>query len=55
MRRWENNIRMNLKEIGVNARNWLDSAHDRDYWSTPINVALILLVPLAMELVSLIK
>ena len=25
---WEDNIRMNLKEIGV---NWVDSAQDRDY------------------------
>ena len=30
-RRWEDNIRMNLKEIGINTRNWVDSAQDRDY------------------------
>ena len=30
--RWENNIRMNLKEIGVNMRHWVDSVQDRDYW-----------------------
>ena len=23
-RRWEDNIRMNLKEIGINMRNWVD-------------------------------
>ena len=23
-RRWEDNIRMNLKEIGINTRNWVD-------------------------------
>ena len=23
---------MNLKEIGMNMRNWFDSAQDRDYW-----------------------
>ena len=28
-RRWEDNIRMNLKEIGINTRNWADSAQDR--------------------------
>ena len=28
---WENNIRMDLKEIGINTRNWVDSAQDRDY------------------------
>ena len=25
-RRWEDNIRMNLEEIGINASNWVDSA-----------------------------
>ena len=30
-RRWEDNIRMDLKEIGFNTMNWVDSAHDRDY------------------------
>ena len=23
-RRWEDNIRMNIKEIGINTRNWVD-------------------------------
>ena len=23
-RRWEDNIRMDLKEIGINAKNWVD-------------------------------
>ena len=31
MRRWEDNIRMNLKEIGMNTRNWVYSAQDRNY------------------------
>ena len=30
--RWEDNIRIDLKEIGINTRNWVDSAQDRDYW-----------------------
>ena len=25
-RRWEDNIRMDLKEIGINTGNWVDSA-----------------------------
>ena len=29
-RRWEDNITMDLEEIGVNAGNWVDSAQDRD-------------------------
>ena len=44
-RRWENNIRMDLEEIGVNAGNWVDSAQDMDYWRTLVNAALNLLVP----------
>jgi hypothetical protein len=27
--RWEDNIRMDLKEIGINTRNWIDLAQDR--------------------------
>ena len=29
--RWEDNIRMDFKEIGINTKNWVDSAQDRDY------------------------
>ena len=29
-RRWEANIRMDLKEIGINTRTWVDSTRDRD-------------------------
>ena len=43
--RWEDNIRMELKEIGINARNWVDSTQDRDYWRAPLNAALSLRVP----------
>ena len=28
-RRWEGNIRKNLKEIGINMRNWVDSSQIR--------------------------
>ena len=30
-RRWEENIRMDLKEKGIIVRNWVDSAQDRNY------------------------
>ena len=36
-RRWEENIRMDLKKIGINTRNWVDSAQDRDYWRPLVN------------------
>ena len=43
--RWEDNIRMDLKEIGINTRNWVDSAQDRDYWRALVNAALKLWIP----------
>ena len=30
-RRWEGSFRIVLKEIGINTRNWIYSAQDRDY------------------------
>ena len=44
-RRWEENIRMDLKEIGTNKRNWVHSAEDRKYWRALVNAALNLRVP----------
>jgi hypothetical protein len=36
---------MDLEEIGINAGNYVDSAQDRVYWSSLVNVALNLWVP----------
>ena len=44
-RRWEENIRMGLKEKGINTSNWVNSAQDRNYWRAPVNAALSLRVP----------
>jgi hypothetical protein len=44
-RRWEDNIRMDLTEIGINTRNWVGSAQDRDYWRALVNAALDFRVP----------
>ena len=52
-RRWEDNIRMNLEEIGINAGNWVDSTQDRDYWRALVNAALNLRVSQSMELVNM--
>ena len=30
--RQEHNVRLDLKEIGINTRNLVDSAQGRDYW-----------------------
>ena len=39
-RRWEENIRIDLKEIYINTRNWVDSAQDREYLRALVNAAL---------------
>ena len=44
-RKCEDNIRINLKEIGINMRNWVDSAQDRDYLRALVNAALNFRVP----------
>ena len=44
-RRWEDNIRMELEEIGINADNLVDWALDRNYWRALVNAALNLRVP----------
>jgi hypothetical protein len=49
-RGWEENIRMDLKNIGM--RNSVDLAQDRGYWRALVNVALNLRVPYAMELLN---
>ena len=30
---------MYLKEIGMDARNWVDLVRDKDYWSALVNAA----------------
>jgi hypothetical protein len=35
---------MDLKEIGINTRNSVDSGQDRDYWRAIVNAALNLRV-----------
>ena len=44
-RRWEDNIRIALEEIGINAGKWVQSAQERDYWRALVNAALNLRIP----------
>ena len=37
-RRWDD-IRMDIKEIGINTRHWVDSTRDGDYWRPFVNAA----------------
>ena len=38
--RWEDTIRMDLKEIVIITRNWIDSAQDRDYRRALVNAGI---------------
>ena len=42
---------MDIKEIGTNTRNWVDSAQHRDYGRALVNAAVNLRVSNAMEIV----
>ena len=44
-RRWEGNIKMDLKEIGINTRNLVDWAQDRDYFRALVNAVVNLWAP----------
>ena len=44
-RRWEDNIRMDIKEIDINARNFVGSAQEWDYWRPLTNAELNRQVP----------
>jgi hypothetical protein len=45
MRRWEDNIKMDLGEIGFGDVDWIDLAQDRDRWRALVNTMTNLRVP----------
>jgi len=44
-RRWEDNIKMDLQEVGYGNMNWIDLAQDRDRWWALVNVVMNPRVP----------
>jgi hypothetical protein len=44
-RRWEDNIKMDLRETGVDGANWIQLAQDRVQWWTFVNTVMNLRVP----------
>jgi hypothetical protein len=44
-RRWVDNIKMNLREIGWGGMDWIDLAQDRDQWRALVNAVMNLRVP----------
>jgi hypothetical protein len=44
-RRWEDNIKMDLQEVGCGGEDWIELAQDRDRWRTLVNAVMNLWVP----------
>jgi hypothetical protein len=44
-RSWEDNIRMDLREIGWGGMDWIDLAQDRNQWRALVNTVMNLQVP----------
>jgi hypothetical protein len=43
--RWEDNIKMDLMEIGIDGPNWIRLAQDRVQWRAFVNTVMNLRVP----------
>jgi hypothetical protein len=44
-RRWEDNIKLDLREIGINGANWFQLAQDRVHWRAFVSTVMNLRVP----------
>jgi hypothetical protein len=44
-RRWEDNIKMDLKETGIDGANWIQLAQGRVHWRACMNTVMNLRVP----------
>jgi hypothetical protein len=43
--RWEENIMMNLHEVGYEGMDWIELAQERDRWQVLVNAVMNLWVP----------
>jgi hypothetical protein len=44
-RGWQDNIKLDLREIGWGGIDWIDLAQDRDQWKALVNTVMNLRVP----------
>jgi hypothetical protein len=38
--RWEDNIKINLQEVGCGVMDWVDLAQDKDKWQALVNMVM---------------
>jgi hypothetical protein len=43
--RWEDNIKMDVQEVGWGVMDWFDMAHDRNRWHALVNAVMNIRVP----------
>ena len=43
--RWEDNIKMDLQEVGRDCGNWMELAQDRDRWQALVSTVMNFRVP----------
>jgi hypothetical protein len=43
--KWENNIRVDLQEVGCAGMDWIELAQDRDRWQAIVSAVMKLQVP----------
>ena len=43
--RWEDNIKMDIQDVGYGSMDWIDLAQDRDRWRALVNAVMNLRFP----------
>jgi hypothetical protein len=46
--RWEDNIKMDLQEVGCAGTDWIELAEDRDRWESIVNAVRNIQIPVSL-------